>query len=194
VADVYKISLLFNLANVSKGMNTFVFDESTGIATDAAILSLSEDWMSAIWLSLRPFMDSGVQLISGVVDELVPSTGDILRHVGTIGPTVNGTVAGDSLPHVDTGSCFARTNVPRVRGGKSFGGFVESTQTDGLFSNPLTAGLAAAVSQWLNGPASAFMRPGVWSSKMSGFVPFVDQGGTTNVPGTRVTRRPGRGM
>lgn len=195
MAHIYKINLLFNLANITKGMNSFVWEDGGIIPTpDSLVLSFSESWITSIFSPLRPVMDSGVTLISATVDELVASTGKTQRHVGTINPTVNGTLGGDSLPFVDTGSCFARTAIPKVRGGKSFAGISETVAVDGLYANSALSALSAATSVWLTGPNAGNFDSGVWSSKVAGFVPFVNQGGTTNVPGTRVSRRPGRGL
>jgi hypothetical protein len=195
MARIVKVSLKFNLANISVGMNTFyatVADSYPG--DDAALLLILEDWIENIWSPIRGTIDTGVTLMNGWVDEIFNPTGEVLAHIGVINPTVNGSLGGDSLPYVDTGSMFARTNIPRVRGGKSIAGMSETNTVDGLFNNPALAGLAAACAAWIAGPPSLFMDGGVWSSKVGGFVPFSNGGGVTNVPGTRVSRRPGRGL
>lgn len=195
MSSTYKIRVMFNLANVSKGINTFVWHSSLGVApSDSVILSESNDWVTAMYAPLRPLMDSNVTMMSAFVDELNQSTGKVLRHVGSISPAVNGTLSQSALPMIDTGSSFARTNVPKVRGLKSWMGFTILHMSDGLFTNPLLSALAAATVAWLNGPALAFTESGVWSSKVGAFVPFINQGGATNVPGSRVTRKPGRGL
>jgi hypothetical protein len=63
-----------------------------------------------------------------------------------------------------------------------------------LYNNALLAAMAIATSRWIAGPANILSEGGVWSSKASSFVPFANGGGTSNIPGTRVTRRPGRGL
>lgn len=195
MAHIYKIEMKFNLANVTTGQNSFVWQDTAVIPmSDGLVLSLSEDWMEAVWASLRPHIDNGVTLTWGRVVELIATTGKMLRIVGSILPTVNGSLGNQALPWVDTVSMFARTGVPKVRGGKSFAGFTEASQEDGLFNNTALAAATAAAAAWIDGPDNAAARPGVWSKRQAGFVPFVGTGGTTNVPGTRVSRRPGRGI
>lgn len=195
MAHIYKIELEFNLASVSTGMNSFVWQESAVIpASDGLVLGESEDWISAIWQPIRNHIDTNVTLTSGRVVELIAATGEMLRIVGSISPVVNGNLGNHALPWVDTVSMFARTAVPRVRGGKSIAGFTEAAQEDGLFNNAALSAAAAAATAWIAGPGLSASAPGVWSSKVAGFVPFVGSGGVTNVPGTRVSRRPGRGV
>lgn len=195
MATTYKLALKFNLANITVGMNVFYMSVQDSFpGGDAALLALAEDWMDLVWAPMRNFMDSGVSLMVATLYELTEATGEVARVVGTFSPVVNGNIAGDVLPFVDTGSCFARTGIPKVRGGKSFAGFSEASVIDGLFTNLALAALASATAAWLNGPPSLLAEGGVWSSKMLGFVPFVNGGGTSNVPGTRVSRRPGRGL
>lgn len=191
----FKLSLRFNLANITVGMNTlFMRVDDAVIGGDSARLLLAEDWCTAIWAPMRNFMDSSVLLQVATLYELNDATGEVARVVGTFSPVVNGNIAGSNLPFVDTGSCFARTAIPKVRGKKSFAGFSTAATIEGLFTNLALSGLAAATAAWLNGPASSLSDGGVWSSKVMGFVPFVNGGGTSNVPGTRVSRRPGRGL
>lgn len=195
MSSTYKIRVMFNLANVSKGINTFVWQANSILPpTDSQVLSESLDWITAIYAPIRPLMDSNVTVMSCFVDELVESTGKVLRHVGSISPAVNGSLAQNALPFIDTGSAFARTNIPKVRGLKSFLGFTILHMVDGLYTNPLLSALTAATVAWLNGPSLSVARAGVWSSKVNDFVPFINQGGTTNIPGSRVTRKPGRGL
>ena len=195
MAQTFKISLKFNLGNITVGMNIFHFKTyAPPPVSDGFVLASGEDWIEAIWAPIRGQIDANVQLMNGWIDEINDATGEVVRHVGAIFPVVNGTLAGDSLPYVDTGSMFARTNVPRVRGGKSIAGISEVNTVDGLFNNAALAALASAAAQWIAGPAVPLVDGGVWSSKVAGFVPFANGGGTTNVPGTRVSRRPGRGL
>lgn len=195
MATTYKIALKFNLANITVGMNVFYMSVQDSFpGGDSALLALAEDWMDAVWSPMRNFIDSGVTLLTAHLYELNDATGEVVRIVGTFAPVVNGNIAGNALPFVDAGSIFARTAIPRVRGTKSIAGFGQAASLEGLFTNAALAGLAAATAAWLAGPPSLLAEGGVWSSKVLGFVPFVNGGGATNVPGTRVSRRPGRGL
>lgn len=192
---IYKIILTFNLNNLSTAQNSFVFSDNGIIpSTDAFVLSEAEDWITNMFDAIKSYMDAGVTLTSAVVDELNNATGEVLRHVGSISPSASGALTGDSLPHFAAGSVFARTGVPGVRGSKRIAGISEAQSTDGLFQNGALAALATLAARWLVGPAASAFLGGVWSSKALSFVPFVNQGGATNVPGTQVTRKIGRGL
>lgn len=196
MATVYKATLVFNANNHGVAMNSFVWKYSGLVPlTDNDAVGYTEDWLVDIFAPLRPLMDSGYALMSGVLDEIDPATGLIVRHVGGLSPSVSGSNNADMLPAPDAGSALARTNIPRVRGMKRFGGFVEGQQTDGLFINSLVSALATATANWLLGPnnGTTGFNSGVWSSKAADFVPFANTGMVTNVPGTQVSRKPGRG-
>lgn len=194
MTDLVKITLVFNNANRGVAVNSFVWNNNDPIAADSVILSRSEQWMQAIFTPLRAHMSNQYTLSSGQVDEINPADGKVLRHIGNINPSVSGTSGLEMLPTVDAASALARTNVPKVRGTKRFGGLTEATQVNGLFLNPLVSALATAAAEWLAGTGLSLIdQPGVWSSKESGFVPFANSGAVTNVPGTQVSRKPGRG-
>lgn len=195
MATIVKITLKFNLNNLSVGMNSFFFRDSVDIGSDAGYLAAADTWMDDFWAPLRPVMDSGVVLMSASVDEIVAATGHIDRHIGGITPVVNGTNNSSALPQIVAGSMFARTDVPKVRGGKRIAGFHAGGSVEGLFTNTVLTALAAAATVWIDGPAGyATFNPGVWSSKVSGFVDFIPQAGVTNIPGSQVTRKIGRGL
>lgn len=195
MAKIYKVILTFNLNNLSTGQNSFIVRDPALIPyTDGLLLPILEDWVTSMWDSLRNHMDSGCTLISGAVDEIDNATGEVIRHVGNISPSCNGAIGGDALTHFSAGSAFARTGVPGVRGSKRIAGLSEASSVDGLWTNLLLAALGTFASRWLVGLNPDNLEAGVWSSKVSSFVPFVPQGGVTNVPGTQVSRKIGRGM
>ena len=195
MAFVYKAVVTTNLNNLSTAQNSFVGQFNAAIApTDGAILAIFEDWIELIWDSLRGQIDSGCVRTGGTVDEINNATGEVIRHVGNISPVMDGQATGDSNVHTVAGSMFARTNVPGVRGSKRIAGLTETNTVDGLFNNAILAALTTAATRWIAGPGVLLWRGGVWSSKMSSFVPFANQGGTTNVPGTQTTRKIGRGL
>ena len=91
---------------------------------------------------------------------------------------------------------MARTGIPRVQGRKRLPGIVESAQFDGLFANALLNALAQAALVYILGltgwPEISYF-PGVPSSKTASWQRFEGTGTVTNIPGTQVTRKPGRG-
>jgi len=195
MSKLYKISVRFNDNNHGVAMNSFTWLETSLVPLpDAQVLERSEQWLNAIYAPLRIYMDTGYSFVEAQVDEISQATGETVRGVGGITPTIGGQSAQDMLPAPDAGSALARTAIPRVRGQKRFGGFIEGQQTDGLLLNPLLSALAAATTQWILGAAlEPAASTGVWSSKTLGFVPFNGSGVVTNVPGTQVSRKPGRG-
>lgn len=195
--NVYKIALSFSNNARGLAMNSFTwaYDFGSSVLDDSVVLSTSTTWINLIFNSLRPRMDSGYVLTSAVVSEISPVTGELIRIIGGITPTCSGTAATEMLPCVDAASAFCRTQVPRVRGSKRFGGVIEGDQADGLFNNTLVTALATAVAYWLAGPSAGFpgYSSGVWSSRVSNYVPFANSAVVTNIPGTQVSRKPGRG-
>lgn len=193
---IYKVTVAFNQNNLGRAMNSFTWrDNVDTFLLDSAVLAASENYINDIFGPLRPYMDTGYVFIEGQVAEIAAADGSVVRLVGGITPTISGTAAGDMLPSVVAASGLARTEVPKVRGTKRFGGIVEAKQDNGLFDNPLLAALAGAVAEWIAGDALGLLSsPGVWSEKQAGFVPFNGSGLVTNIPGSQVSRKPGRGV
>jgi len=190
-----RVNLRFSQQNLGSAVNVYHM-EYNPTATDSQILSETTDWMEDIYSPLRSFMDAGCQFASGQVLE-VNGLGETIRVIGSITPTVSGTVSGDQLALPTALSAFVRTGFPRVKGSKRFPGIGESWQSDGLFFNTLINALVQAVLAWAGSRGSILTllwTPGVISGQQGDFVPFEGTAVVTNIPGTQVTRKPLRGQ
>jgi len=191
----FKAIIRFNQQNLGQAVNVFTFD-MTPVFTDAQLLASAANWIAAIYSPLRNYMDTGCVFASGQVLE-VDDAGDTIRIVGGIAPAVSGLNATEQTQLTSAFTGTARTAVPGVRGSKRFAGMSEIASIEGLLSNAALSALATAVANWLVGPippvGSGGARAGVISSAVAGFVPFTNSGIATNIPGTQVTRKPGRG-
>jgi len=194
----YQIRMTWNLGGRGVMQNTFTIRYGGTVAvTDAAVLTQMQNWMNLVYgaSGLTSVMSNTVTFLSGIVTEHTVA-GALIRELGGISPSVNGSSAADILPGVDALSATARTNTPKVRGGKRFGGIVETVINNQLLNNTALSALVAAVSRWIT-PALGGINPwesGVFATSTGQFVPFNGTGIVKNIPGTQVTRKPGRGM
>jgi hypothetical protein len=195
MATYYRVDMKFNLANTGSAINNYVFRCSDGIPPlDILVLATAEAWMEKIYSPMRALMHTSTQLASARVVQ-IDATGTTIREVGGISPAVNGTDTGDNLPAPVAASITARTNTSRVRGGKRFPPFSENESVNGFWINAVVQALVQVALAYLGVPDVFFdnYQAGVISSKTGGFVEFNNKALVSNVPGTQVTRKPGRG-
>jgi hypothetical protein len=108
-----------------------------------------------------------------------------------------GGATGEEYSGVVTGTITPATNIARTRARKSLSGFVESVILQGLFDNSGFARLVNFGAYWVYGPTAAGVAnawlPGTLSLRLGQFAGFTGSFTVTNVPGTQVTRKIGRG-
>ena len=192
---ILRVNLRFNQQNLGSAVNVYHAQYGEPYA-DTALLEECTQWMEDIYTPLRQYMDAGCTFASGQVLE-VDNEGTTIRVIGGITPVVSGNASGDQLTLVAAASAFARTEFPKVRGGKRFPGISEGQQQDGLFLNPLMAAMVDAVVAWISERGSILTElftPGVISLQQLDFVEFAGSAVVTNIPGTQVTRKPLRGQ
>jgi len=192
----FRITLKFNQQSLGAAINVFYFRNSAGTPTDAQIRTVATDYLNDIFSDLRGSMDAGCSLSSCQVDE-VNLGNETIRSLGSITPTVSGTASGDQLSLFTAGSMFARTDRAKTRGSKRLPGISESRHSDGLFDNTLvnalvTAALAyfaerGSVLTWIFQPGVISLLDNTWHALRGSAV-------VTNVPGSQVTRKVGRGV
>lgn len=192
---IYQVVVTHNQQNLGIAQNKYWFEAPPELPGNPLWLAAVGSWMDAIYSPLQSSLDSGF-VSMGVSIDMVDNDGSVLTHMGTTNPAISGTNAGDQLALTTALTLTARTFAPKIRGSKRIGGAEEGTQKDGLFLNGmLTAGVTAAI-QWVLGPAGfgiAGAQAGVLSRTYQAFYPFTGSLQVTNIPGTQVTRKPGRG-
>lgn len=176
---------------------------------DADALTDMTAWMAYIYGFLDSFMDNEMQLADAVVD-VVEKAGvydpdpaintafvQTVRTVGNIFWTFTPAVSGEQYSSTVPAVMSMATGQPGTRGRKSISGFAESAVAQGLLMNSVVAGMASAAVGWLNGPTGTggtyLWFPGVLSLKNGVFAPFKTPAVITNIPGTLVSRKIGRG-
>jgi hypothetical protein len=191
----FRIDVKFSLGASGAAINNYVMRYTDPLpALDTAVLSTATTWMEKIYEPIKQYMDTNTVLASARVVE-IDANGQTIREVGGISPGISGTSVADSLPAPVAPSITARTNTSRVRGGKRFPPFNEAASTEGFWINAIVNALVQVALAYLGVPDVFFdtWQAGVISSKVGGFVPFNGKALVSNVPGTQVTRKPGRG-
>lgn len=193
-ATTYKISVTLNAGGRGKAVNVFYARNVAATQpSDAVVIATLTGWVGSIFSALRPWISNTYTHMETLV-QAIDNNGTVIRNVGTGTAAVAGTAVGDPSAGTTAMSMMARTNVPKVRGSKRIAGLIDSGVVGQLLTNAALAALASAVSQWVLGPgAGSQFFPGVHSTTLPGFVNFSGVGVVTNVPGTQVTRKPGRG-
>lgn len=190
--------------------NTFYAQnrEVTGI-DDADAIDDMETWIETLFGEIEPSLDSSVIEQEAQVDlvevvgvynpdpEVNTAKVSVVRPMGFFNGFFTGGNAGEEMPGVVTATIIPQTNVARVRARKSFSGWAEGQITEGLFTNTTLSRLAACGARWVMGPTGAGA-PRDWgggtlSLRLGIFAGFTGTFTVTNIPGTMVTRKIGRG-
>lgn len=195
MAQLFRVVVTFNMGGHGRGSNSFTFrDLSPTALIDSVVLAAAQTWVENIYGPLRASMSSGWTSMGAILQELDFADGKVIRNVGGFSPSVSGLSSNDPLPTSDAGGALARTNIPKVRGTKRFGGLGEGQSLSGYLINTAVSNLAAATAQWIAGNGLGLLADaGVWSAKVGDFVPFNGSGLVTNIFSTQVTRKTGRG-
>jgi hypothetical protein len=190
--------------------NTFYAQnrETVGIA-DAQVLADMDDWLDILFDQIEPSMDNQVIEQEAQVDvvevqgvynpdpEINTAHVAVVRPVGFINGFYVGGAVGEEYSGVMTGAITPATNVARTRARKSISGFTETNVIQGLFDNALFTRLINFGAFWVSGPTSAGVAndwgAGTLSLRLGIFAGFTGSFTVTNVPGTMVTRKIGRG-
>lgn len=198
MASYYQVRLALAFGALGVLQNTFAIEYSGAIApADSGILTNMTTWMNRIYgnSSLRDYYADNITLKECVVTEH-DVAGVLLRIVGGISPTVSGNSNVDSSALTTTMTGSGKTNQPKVRGSKRFPTPIDSVVVDGLLLNAAVGALAQATANWI-APGLGGVFPwysGVFSEAVGHFVRFNGIGVVRNIPGTQVTRKPGRGL
>lgn len=191
--------------------NTFYTQckEASGVA-DSTVLAELEDWIEAVFGSINGKVDAGVSFgdcsvdvveVTGVYDPdpaLNTAKVTVVRPVGFITPGIANGATGEEYSGVDTITIIPATNVSKTRARKSLSGFTEAFVDQQLLINALLSDAIFFGVQWVLGPSGL---PGIVSEWLAGtlslrldlFAAFTGTFTITNVPGTQVTRKIGRG-
>lgn len=196
MAFYYKVRVQHRLGALGVLQSTFAITYTGVLALpDSSVLTNMTTWLTRIYNT------SG--LMNVVANDIVFQSADVTEHtlagalirlVGNVNPTINGIATGDTSALTTAMSAVLKTNEPRVMGKKRFPSPVEGALVDGLITNSVMAALAAAAANWMAPGFGASWLSGVFSSKVGTFVPFNGSGTVKNIPGTQVTRKPGRGL
>lgn len=190
-----RTTLTLNRGNQGVAMNDFCHTTGAVDPTWSVTSAVLTAYINAIYSPLRSVMTNTMTLISCQVDKINPD-GTVQATLGSIVPTVSGLSTTDMNSGPTSMTIGARTLVPKVRGGKRFAGANQDVIVSQLFVNPTVLLMAQAAAAYITIYVSSGVTftPGVISTKVAGFVPFSTSGAwTKNVPGTQVTRKPGRG-
>lgn len=193
-ATTYKVTVRINAGNRGQAVNVFYARNVAATQpSDSVVISTLTGWIGSIFSPLRPWLSNTFTHLETLV-QAIGNDGVVTRNIGTGTSAVSGTAVGDPSAGPTAMSMLARTNVPKVRGSKRIAGVIDSAVVTQVLTSAALSALAAAVSQWVVGPgAGSQFFPGVHSTTLPGFVNFSGVGVVTSIPGTQVTRKPGRG-
>lgn len=195
MAGIFRVITTWNMNDRGIGHNVFyAVNNAPGTPPDANILAVMDEWLDRMFSTIAPvYISDTWHNISNQVSLLSP-LGNVIREIGGLSPIWSGGSPIEPVAEPTTISITARTAVPRVRARKSISGGTEQYMTDGLWVNAAVNAASEFLNWWLNLTAiDPQWAGGTISSKVSNFVPFNGSGVVKNIPGTMVTRKPGRG-
>lgn len=193
---ILKTTLTLNRGNQGVAMNTFFHSTGADSPSWSTISAALTTYINNLYAPMRNFMSTAMTLISCTVEE-VNSAGEVIGLLGSITPTVDGNSANDMNSGPTAMTIGARTLYPKIRGSKRFAGVTDGNVVNQLLTNAALNGLAQAAAAYITVYSSGGVNfsPGVISTTLPGFAHFSLTGAwAKNIPGTQVTRKPGRGI
>lgn len=188
-----------NSTIVGAGISLNIF---TAQVDEVVVLGVSDAQMEAVWTA---YLDDVLGPIGTHVSSyIVTNSFDLYKWVAgewdwvqneTYEPVYPG--GPDVLPAGVAAVVTAYTAINRVVGRKFFPGIAEASVTGGLWGVGLLADLALTAIEYISDfgifPSLFVMHPGVYSTKVAGFVPFSLTALITNIPGYQRRRKTGVG-
>lgn len=170
--------------------------DNVGSATESEVFDALAERMQIMYSGVGPDLSSAVTVPAMDIEQLVVATNKFVT-IGSRSLTVVGTASIEAMPGVSTGSVTGRTNVSKVRGRKSVGGYGETRGQDGILSPAALGRLAVYAAQYLTGinvaPLNLLLIPGVFRTVALVFQEFNGGGLVKNIMGTMTTRKALRG-
>lgn len=196
IGDIVRIVAVFNGGGVSEILNvwTLVITALDLVGWDE-FLDGAEEFLTDMYDNWRGNMAEDIssqEIRAFVRDPVAGQWNGVGSNVWTDG---GGTVIGGSSSYTTAATMIGFPQLPRYRGMKNMPPpAVSSTNNDRLTTGAfgdLTLSLVAYLSPFSS--ATLNMTPGVYSESTETFRPFSQIGVVTDVLGTRVTRKTGRG-
>lgn len=170
------LSITMENGDIAKNVFTWLIEKvSLGDWSDSEIATFIEDAIEVVFDTLEPHIHDSVTF--DTVD-IYKRSGIVWDYLTTIVSTIVSTNVSSVLAPGDAALMTAYTALNRVFGRKFIYGVTEADLTDGAFTGGFVTELALAAAEYISsysdltmGPLD-FLHPGVWSSKIAGFVPF----------------------
>lgn len=191
----YKIIVTFNNHNLGKAVNVFHFRNASGGPTDNQLRDVASGYIEDFYGTMTALLDGNLVFMDAQLVE-VDLADEVVRVLGSLTPTITPSGSGDMLSLTTAGSIFARTSLAKARGSKRIPGIRENQLLGALFDNAILNAMVNAALVYISDRGSVLtwiFRPGVISVVNAAWADFSGTAVVTNIPGTQVTRKVGRG-
>lgn len=195
--DVLRVVLTYELPDLQVNTNVFHYLAGSGVSdTDANVVSAISSNLDTAYTDLEASLDAIIAPGEVIYSKRDPITGKWEQFAVDSGTAPNGGAAGDPTPNVAAAVVRFHSDGIGQQGRKFLSGFNEQLITENIMQAGLVSALVSYGADINNTVAVAGgnMIPGWWSEVDTIHRAYSQVLSVSNVIGTMVTRKPGRGI
>lgn len=196
IGELVRVALSYSHPNGSVAQNVFLYELVTAAATDAAVVTAIDDWVTTDWGPDWETLGNDLCVLFQSDIDIINTDGTVDRNIGQETYNIAGNEAGESLsPAV---SCYmqATTALAKVLGKKYVPYIGSSVINEGLLSSGAVAAMVLLFAEYildLTPAGGGTLEAGVLSRTAQVFRKFNGGGSVTDVPAYQRRRKPGVG-
>lgn len=194
--DVVRVVLTYLLPDIQVNTNVFHYLAGSGVSdTDANVVTAISALMDTTYTTLEASLDATIAPGELIYSKRNPVSGKFEQFAVDSGSAPNGAAAGDPTPNIV--ACVVRFHSDGVgqQGRKFLSGFNEALFSENTMVGSLVSALVAFAASANNSVAVAGgnMIPGWWSEVDTVHRAYSTVSSISNIPGSMIRRKPGRG-
>lgn len=193
--DLIRFTVSYSVPGSSVPNNVFYFQVTAG-APDDEVVDAAAEWANEEWGSAWESSATLTAQLTTIKVDVVDAAGLTLRNLGQEVINRSGDFISDTNAALVAAGIFAPTGRPKSRGRKAVPGFGSDRINGGLYDASAMATLTQLALVYVADIISGLglvMTPGVLSTVLGTFIPFVGEAGFDDIPDSRITRKPDRG-
>lgn len=196
IGEIIRATINYSVPNASEVQNVFHWVLAVENTTDSAILTEISRWAQDDWGSDWAELAADSAQLTSVKVDVVTALGTIVRAIGIGAIGLAGVQAGGVTSAAISAYMLLKTDLPKVRGSKYVPAVADVHVNEGSLNASGLIELAFLLIEYgstLNPVGLAELIPGVSSSVLGVFQPFLDTGDIETIPAYQRRRKPNVG-
>ena len=196
IGEIIRATINYSVPNASEVQNVFHWILAEATTTDAQVLDEITRWTEDDWGEDWSELASDSADLTSVKVDVVTALGTIVRAIGIGAIGLSGGQAGGVVSAAVSAYMLLKTDIPKVRGSKYVPGIADVNIQEGSLTASALIDFAFLLIEYgstLNPIGLAELIPGVPSTVLGVFQPFLDTGDLETIPAYQRRRKPSVG-